>query len=377
MGITVLAPEINESGRDFSVVRRPHEKGDGFDEQIRFGLGAVRNVGANAVDSILEARDGEGAFESLFSLCRRVDLKRVNKRTLEGLTHAGAFDSIATGRSRAQVMAAIDLAVEQGQSAQRDRESGQNSLFSLLAAPEVEYVEEYPDVEEWPPRQKLMHEREALGFYLTGHPLDRYQQDVDRHASCRIGDLSLQHHAKEVTIAGVLCDFKEIQTKSGKGPMCFFQLEDQFGRVEGIVFPKTYARGGEEGGETFGDRLQRVGDEPVFATGKIEVETDDAGDLARAKLLVEDVREIATVRTEHTKRVLLSVTVDQLTGPRLLKLKQIVANHAGGCAMELQVTVPGRYKASVPFHDRFGVTPSDNLMHALERLFGERVAQLA
>ncbi|MCA9663847.1 MAG: DNA polymerase III subunit alpha, partial [Myxococcales bacterium] len=180
MGITVLAPEINESGRDFSVVRRPHDEGEGFDEEIRFGLGAVRNVGANAVDSILEAR-GDGPFESIFDLCRRVDVKRVNKRTLEGLVYAGAFDLVADGRFRSQLFGVIEKAIEQGQSAARDRASGQTGLFDLLAdaAPMAVYDESYPTCEEWPPKQQLLHEREALGFFVSGHPLDRFQQDID------------------------------------------------------------------------------------------------------------------------------------------------------------------------------------------------------
>ncbi|MFN0131524.1 MAG: DNA polymerase III subunit alpha, partial [Phycisphaerales bacterium] len=206
-GIGVLPPDVNESGRDFSVVRRKREgasrKGTrgvpaaaGSEEQeeqlIRFGLGAVRGVGAAAVDSVLSARNEGGPFTSVFDLCRRIDLKKANKRTLEGLLRAGAFDSVAGGRARAAVLGAIERAVEQGQGAQRDRESGQRGLFDLLlgdaAAPAV-YAEEYPDVEEWSAKERLLAEREALGFYLTGHPLDRFQQDVERFATTSVGKL--------------------------------------------------------------------------------------------------------------------------------------------------------------------------------------------
>ncbi len=376
MGITVLQPDVNESGRDFSVVRRPKEENGELEELIRFGLGAVRNVGSTAVDAILASRKEDGPFESLFDLCRRADLKRVNKRTLEGLVYAGGFDGVSAGNHRAAVMGAVESAVDQGQSAQRDKASGQNSLFSLLAEPQSEYVEEYPKVEAWTPREKLNFERDALGFYLTGHPLDRYQQDIAAHATCSIGEVHPRLNGKEVTIGGVICDLREVQTRSGKGPMAFFQLEDQFGRIEGIVFPKTYARTSEEGAPTFGDRLSVLGDEPLFVRGKLEVDTDDDGEVSRVKILVEDVREIATVRKESTKRVLLTLPVEELTSARILRLKQIVATYNGPCPMELKVVSTGRYASTVVFGDRFGVTPNDNLLLALERLFGGKCARL-
>src|SRR5690606_25724244 len=153
-GIMVLPPDVNESGRDFSVVRKSIVAEDGAsvdgEQQIRFGLGAVRGVGGAAVDSILAARSEGGPFASLYELCRRIDLKKANKRTLEGLLRAGAFDSVAGERGRAQLYGALEKAVELGQGAQRDRESQQVGLFDLLAtaAAETVYIEEYPDCEE-------------------------------------------------------------------------------------------------------------------------------------------------------------------------------------------------------------------------------------
>ncbi|MCA9719962.1 MAG: DNA polymerase III subunit alpha, partial [Myxococcales bacterium] len=395
MDITVLQPDVNESGRDFSVVRRPltpeqveeltkqrrrvptDAAGRDVEELIRFGLGAVRNVGETAVDSILAAREQDGAFKNIFDLCRRVDLKRVNKRTLEGLTYAGAFDGVCEEQHRAGVMAAIESAVEQGQSAQRDRESGQNSLFAVLGTPTAEYVERYPEVEEWDPRQKLLHEREALGFYLTGHPLDRFQQDIERHATCRTGELSIKHDNTDVRIAGVICEFKEIQTKSGKGPMCFFQVEDQFGRVEGIVFPKSYARvDDEERGETFGDRLQKIGDDPVLVTGCVEVETNEEGEVARTKLLVDSVLTLKAVRAESTSKLLLAVELEQLSQSRHDKLKLLVAHFSGTCPLELRVTKRDRFATRIVFGDSFRVAPDDKLLHELEKLFGTGSTQL-
>jgi len=389
-GIGVLPPDVNESGRDFSVVLRKADgkaapvKGRGkrssqaaeaeHEQLIRFGLGAVRGVGEAAVDSILGARQQGGTFGSVFELCRRIDLKKANKRTLEGLLRAGAFDSIAGGRTRAAVLGAMERAVEQGQGAQRDRESGQRGLFDMLlgdaAAPAV-YVEEYPELEEWSPKERLLAEREALGFYLTGHPLDRFQQDVERFATTSIGKLRKEMHGSEIVVAGVICDFREVQTRSGRGAMGFFQLEDQYGRIEVVVFPKTYARVDEATGLTVAEQIERAGDEPVLVSGKIEVETGDDGEVQRYKLLLEGMQPVAQVRAERTARVYLTLRVDQLTDQKLLQLKQVVSDHGGQCKMELSVVVDDVYASNIVFGDEFCVSADEGLLLALERLFGK------
>jgi DNA polymerase-3 subunit alpha len=408
MGITVLAPDVNESASDFNVVARalaeaepatPEpgkaagkgktrsgkqakglERSQSQNKQtlaIRFGLGAVRNVGGNAVESILGARP-DGPFESLFELCRRIDLKKVNKRTLEGLVHSGALDSVACGHDRATLVAAIDKAVEAGQSSQRDRESGQRGLFDMFAAEQV-FVEEYPKVAAWTPKQQLLAERDALGFYLTGHPLDRYQQDVDRHASLRIGQLRADQHEQELILGGVVSELREIHTKAGK-TMGVFQLEDQFGRVEVVVFPRTWVTKldpNDESAPTWGEWLLRNGEDPVFVTGKLEVEKDDAGEVSRFKLFLAKAEPIAKVREARTRGVKLRLRAEQLDDERILALKHLVADHRGSCSMELEVRVGDRYCTKLVFGDEFKVSADDGLFLALERLFGERVAELA
>jgi len=370
-GIEVLPPDVNESRDDFSVVKRAEDA-----QQIRFGLGAVRNVGANAVSSILDARKESGPFESVFELCRRVDLRKVNRRTLEGLLRAGAFDSISQGRARAQLLGALDRATQQGQGAQRDRETGQTGLFDMFNAVETVYTEEYPEAEEWSPKERLLGEREALGFYLTGHPLDRFAQDVERFATTNTGRLHENLAGAEIVIAGVVCDFREVQTRSGRGAMAFFQLEDSFGRLEVVVFPKTYARVDEETGRSIAEMIEGVGDEPLLVSGRIEVEKNDEGEVQRYKLIGETIRMMAQVRAERTTRVLLRLSIDQLTDTKVLALKQVVANHGGSCKMELQVTVDGRFESTIIFGDEFMVCADESLLLALDRLFEPGVAQL-
>jgi DNA polymerase-3 subunit alpha len=334
-------------------------------------------VGGAAVDAILAARE-DGPFESVFDLCRRVDLRRVNKRTLDGIVCAGALDEVSGGRDRATIRAALDPAVEQGQGAQRDRASGQRGLFDVLGESQTLYREDYPTVEEWTPKELLRHEREALGFYLTGHPLDRFRHDIERFATASIGDLGGRRAGNDVVLGGVICELREVQTRSGRGPMAFFQLEDQSGRIETVVLAKTYAEreDEDEASPTIGDQLHRAGDEPVLVKGRLEVDRDLEGEVQGFKLLMESVREVAEVRKEKTRGVRVRLSDDQLTADKIQALQQIVFEHSGSCTMELQVTVPDRYTGTVILGNEFGVTPHEPLLFALERLFGKGTAAL-
>jgi DNA polymerase-3 subunit alpha len=372
MGIDVLSPCVNESAANFGVVEREDKS-----KAIRFGLGGIRNVGGNAVDAIVAARDQDGDFTSIFEMCRRVDLKKVNKRTIEGLISAGALDSVAEGQERAAVLGALESAVDQGMSSQRDRVSGQRGLFDALPESESIFVEDYPEVEPWAPKETLIREREALGFYLTGHPLDRYQQDVDRHATVRTAQLKKELAGKEVTMGGVICGLREVVTRTGK-QMAFFQLEDQLGRLEVVIFPKSYARvRDEETQETFGEWLHKVGDEPVFVSGKLEADVNDEGEVSRYKILCDTIQPILSVRSAKTQAVELVLRADQLTDDRVLALKHLVADHRGQCTMRMRVRVDGRFSSEVVFGDEFKVEANDALIHSLERLFEGPVARLA
>ncbi len=370
MGISVRQPDINESVRDFSV-----EILDGGKQAIRFGLEAVRNVGGAAVESVLRARADEGPFRNLFELCRRVDLKKANKRALEALIHSGALDSIAEDHGRGALDGALESALEQGQSAQRDRESGQRGLFEALARPEAVFDETYPNVEPWSAKQRLGSEREALGFYLTGHPLDRLQQDIARFATCNTMDLKKDMDGAEIILGGVVCELREVQTRSGRGPMAFFHLEDQFGRVETIVFPKVYAREDEETGKTIARILDEVGDEPVLVTGRLEVEPDDEGNVRRYKILMDQLQPLTEVRAERTKGIRLTLGAGELTDDKILALKQLVSDHGGACSLEMVVTVDGRYQSTVVFGDQFAVSADEACVLAVERLFRRGAAR--
>src|SRR5947199_6179655 len=228
MEIRVEPPDVNVSAVRFSVA------GD----TVRFGLAALRNVGEAAMESILRARAEAGPFTSLEDFCARVDLRLVNRRVLESLSKAGAFDSL--GLTRAHLLATADAALESGQRKQRDRAEGQASFFDLLPAgapaPSAPVAEVVP---EWEPDQRLAFEKEVLGFYVSGHPLARFRGVVESLGLTTTAELAAKGHAARVLLFGHATGLKETSTKSGNR-MAFFTLEDMDGTVEVTVFPEPY-----------------------------------------------------------------------------------------------------------------------------------------
>jgi DNA polymerase-3 subunit alpha len=227
-GVPVLPPDINESVVDFTVV------GEG----IRFGLGAVKNVGSAAADAIIHARKSGGQFRSIADFCERVDLAAVNRKALESLIRCGAFDSF--GRRKA-LLAVMDSVVDQVSARQRQQVAGQTSFFDLFDQPGEFGTEAVvlPDVREFSPEQVLAMEKELLGIYLSGHPLDPLRDIISGISTASARDLGGFAEGKEVTLAGIILSKKQISTKDGQ-LMAFVQLEDLTGQVEVVVFPRVF-----------------------------------------------------------------------------------------------------------------------------------------
>ncbi|HML17304.1 MAG TPA: DNA polymerase III subunit alpha [Bryobacteraceae bacterium] len=233
MGIRVLAPDVNSSEFTFTPVETGPEPG------IRFGLGAIKNVGSGAVESIVRAREQGGKFTSLHDFCERVDLGAVNRRMIESFIKAGAMDSLDGTRS--QLFAVIDGAMEAGARAHRDRESGQSGLFAMLAADQPQAGHVLPNVKDWTGPEKLTAEKEILGFYITGHPLDQYMEKVRELATHSTGQLEGLAKNTDVALCGILTGIARRRSKEGK-LWASMQLEDLEGAVEAMVFSTQYER---------------------------------------------------------------------------------------------------------------------------------------
>ncbi|MCP4443874.1 MAG: DNA polymerase III subunit alpha, partial [Myxococcales bacterium] len=263
MHLKVARPDVIESQQDFTVV--PAEKVE--DKVIRFGLGAVKGVGSGAVESILRSRNEDGPYESMFDFCERVDSQKVNRRVIEALVKAGAYDGIPEGDepiSRARSFAAIEVAMERGAQAQRDRRSGQTSLFGMLEPEKGEGPADevkYPVVKDWGDKERLQFEKESLGFYISGHPLDRFAGDLKRYANAIALDfVEERKEPGEYSIGGVVSAYRERPTRRGDGKLAFFQLEDAGGQLEVIVFPKTFEK----------VREVLTSDEPILCKGTVK-----------------------------------------------------------------------------------------------------------
>src|SRR5580693_8190451 len=233
MNIRVLAPDVNSSEFTFTPVPTGPEPG------IRFGLGAIKNVGSNAVDSIVKARTEGGNFGSLFDFCERVDLGAVNRRMIESFIKAGAMDSLEG--TRAQLMAVIDSAMETGVRAQKDRASGQSGLFAGLMEEQAPSDHPLPKVPDWTAHDKLSAEKEILGFYVSGHPLDQFMDKVNELATYRSGNLEGLSKGTEVALCGILTGVVRKRNKDQK-LWAAMQLEDLEGAVEAMVFTTQYER---------------------------------------------------------------------------------------------------------------------------------------
>jgi DNA polymerase-3 subunit alpha len=233
MGIAVEPPDINVSDAYFT----PHGSA------IRFGLAAVKNVGANAIESIVAARKQIGSFKTIFEFCEKVDLRLLNRRVIESLIKAGAMDEFG---NRAQLMAVLDKAMERAQKTQRDAEMGQHGLFGVFAQDEPMNGngEKLPNVPEWDEHQRLASEKEVLGFFITGHPLEKYREKLEDFRALSVETISQMTTGTgrdEITTAGVIGGVRVM--KSRKGDLyANAVMEDMTGAIEAIVFPEAYKR---------------------------------------------------------------------------------------------------------------------------------------
>src|SRR5881409_2934166 len=273
MGIRVEPPDVNVSAVQFSVA------GD----TVRFGLAAIKNVGEAAMQSILRSRSGEGSFQTLEDFCARVDLRLVNRRVVESLVKAGAFDSL--GLTRAHLLATTDAALERGGRQQRDRAEGQASFFELLPAAPIRAGAPAEVTPEWDADQRLVFEKEVLGFYISGHPLARYREVVEPLGITTSADLAAKGHGARVVLFGHAAGLKETSTKGGNR-MAFFTLEDMDGTVEVTVFPEPFRAAAA---------CLRSG-EAVLVRGRV-----DDGDKGRV-VLAEDVRPLEQALAESGAR---------------------------------------------------------------------------
>jgi DNA polymerase-3 subunit alpha len=321
---------------------------------IRFGLAAIKNVGEGAVEAMLVAREEGGSFRSLFDFCDRVDLRAVNRRVVESLIKSGSFDSIDDRRSA--FFKAIDRAMDAGQKRQRDREQGQSSLFGMLDDPATEGAgpEPLPGAPPWPEAERLAFEKESLGFFITGHPLERFRGELEQWASASTGRLEQTEAGGEVSVGGIITGLRLIKTKKGDR-MASFVLEDLEGSVECLVFPETYRK-------TAG-RL--ADDQVVLVKGRAEMP-----DEGRARLLASDVMLLEQAKLAEARSVTIRVPAPGWDRTKGERLRDILGSHRGDCPVTLEIVRPGAYAVALAPSAAYRVRPGSVLRDEVEALLG-------
>ena len=353
--INLLPPDVNSSRREFTV--------DGND--ICFGLVAVKGVGDAAIDAIVETREGSGSFASLQDFCERVDMKQVNKRAVESLILSGAFDSLEG--HRAQYLASLENTMKAAQNAQAERDRGQMSLFgdgeeapaatvTLAAAPELD------------PLERLMREKEQLGFYVSGHPLEEYSDIIANYTSTSTQTLAAYRIDSEVDVAGMITDVKSITTRKGD-PMAVIGLEDLEGTVEVVIFPDAY--------KTAGDLVEgRV----VWIRGKVNINQNsrnrksENGEMEKEERQIQADRviDIESVTEQQTSALEVTIPESDIEDTEKLKaLQKIAAANKGNLDLILRLMSPHYGEVIARCDRKYNVAHEPQIIEQVEKLFGE------
>jgi DNA polymerase-3 subunit alpha len=361
-GIAVLPPDVNESQLHFTVVP----------EGVRFGLTAIKGLGEGAINSIVETRQRVGRVTSLHQLCEEVDLRTVNKRVLEALVKSGACDGLIPNgvlliSGRAKLLAAVDSAIEHGNRTQRDRDQGQADLFGGGGADEGLAIIRLPEAALWSEMELLQHEKDALGLYLSGHPVDRYADDLRAFGARTVGDLVLAELpqpadgspgrllVEDVHVGGIISGVRALKTKKGD-PMGVFTLEDAQGSVEVVVFPEAYAK------------FRSYIDNGALVAVRGRFERDEES----SRMQATELFPLASLRERLSKSVRIKLN-GGCTRAKLEALWDVLAANQGDrlVAIEMHVEQEGRrLRVSADVMPQIRVKPSQQLLDAVERLCG-------
>ncbi len=339
--IPILPPDIGESDKAFIV----------SGSSIRFGLVAVKNVGEGGIEAIIEAR-GDGGFSSLFEFCERVDLRKVNKRVVEHLIKCGAFDS--TGAHRSQMLAGLEEALDYGMRVQKEKLDPQMGLFDMkdsdnshINAPSL------PEIEEWEETQRLTFEKESLGFYISGHPLSRYEDILDTFTSENTLSLKEAADGSLVRIGGMVRTTKTIKTKRGD-LMAFVVIEDLHGTVEATVFSSVYT-------ETYHLLIE---DSPVLVQGQIQRDENAVKILADAIIPIEKAEET------WTASIRLNIDGDRTEKANLVELRDIIEQYPGSCRAFIHLRSLNKTETVIELSDRMQLRACPELKQEVNRFLG-------
>jgi len=346
--INVLPPDINKSIKEFTV--------SGF--EIRFGLVAVKNVGETAIECILEERENE-PYSSLIDFCERVDLRKVNKRVIESLIKCGAFDS--TGDFRSQMTAFLEDALDYGQRIQKEKSDPQMGLFDTGDNNHSMNLPSMPDIEEWTEKELLLQEKEALGFYITGHPLDRYEDLLNQFTNTDVASIKEVRNSQTVRIGGIVRDSKVIRTKRKGELMAFITIEDMHGSVEVVVFPSVYA--------SVSNVLSE--DNPVIIQGEAKKEENSV------KIFAESIVSMEDAEATWTASIHVNLNSTITNKETLMHIQDIFKKHAGSCMAYIHLRNPDKTEVVIELPDTLKLKPGPLLTREINGYLGYNAVETA
>lgn len=344
VGVSVMPPDINHSFYKFTVAEP---------NKIRYGLGAIKGVGEAAVENIIAEREQKGAYRDLFDLTQRLDLRKVNRRVLEALIKSGSLDSF--GIHRAMLMANLERALHHAEQHMRDLDLGQTDLFGTeLVAEDIPYQ----PAPEWTSKQILTGEKESLGLYLSGHPLDRYRYELEKLNVTPLREL--RPGSQTVKVAGMVRAVRTMQTKRGDR-MAFVSLDDGFGKIDLAIFSELYNQ----------NRELLVADTLLVVTGEVSIDSYTNSH----RMNVKDIFNMEQVRSQFGRGLVLKVTAEQAASDFMTQLKDVMRNQRGRCPIYIDYLREDS-QARLALGNDWRVQPSDELLESLIKLLGEQAVMV-
>lgn len=369
MGLKVLPPDVNTSGPDFSVedVTAP----DGSSEAaIRFGLTAVKGVGEAAIDLVIEARQ-DGVFTSVEDFLSRIDSRKVNRRVVESLIKAGAFDGF--GHTRRALFDGMGVLMDSAMHRREDREAGQFGLFEEMEEKPKAFGP--PPLEEWNSRELLAYERDALGYYVSGHPINSYRENLAKFDVTKILDLDENMKGSSVLMAGMVLSVSEKLSKKNGERMAFMMLDDGTGLIECAIYSRVYQRW---------EQVREGNDEPLLVNGRLAVEKNAETEEIKYRVVVDAIQRLDEARRRLSRAVV--VRIDTALAPDNISesIMAVVRGFPGPTPMEFHMKVPGAGVMVVRAGSlRASVDPNDDLVLKITRLlekcgcgFGEHPVEI-
>jgi len=343
MNLSVEPPNINQCQHRFTV------RGEAV---VIYGLGAIKGVGEAAIEAIIREREANGPYRDLFDFCRRIELKKVNRRTLEALIMAGALDVF--GENRATLMATLPAALKLAEQESRNREAGIDDLFGMAPQPDTP-TGQYLRQPDWHEDQRLACEKQTLGLYLTGHPIDRHLDELAQFTTCRIVDLKPDRD-QTVVVAGLIIGMRTMNTRRGDR-MAFITIDDRSARIELAVFSEAYQR----------HRHLLAKDKLIVVEGEVSVDDYSGG----YKMSARNLFDLDQAREHFARKLVVAVDAGQAGNGFVPGLQNVLTPfREGGCPVVLDYQA-GDARAEIQLGRNWRVHPTDELLHRLREMVGE------